>query len=104
MLPQGGGGGSVLVAVSQQGRGRLVSSKVVDRLVRIRPCLSETRRANIDTAIRALRPKAAPPLHRYGATKHSCSWTVSLGAIPPDMARPPTAAVTPSTYRRDSRN
>ncbi len=51
-----------LVAVSQQGRGRLVSSKVVDRLVRMRPWLSETRRANIDTAIRALRPKAAPPL------------------------------------------
>src|SRR5205814_4765092 len=27
-----------------------------------RPWLSETRRANIDTAIRALRPKTAPPL------------------------------------------
>ena len=35
---------------------------MVDRLVRMRPWLSETRRANIDTAIRALRPKAAPPL------------------------------------------
>ncbi|HMD66087.1 MAG TPA: hypothetical protein VKG22_05495, partial [Stellaceae bacterium] len=53
---------AALVAVSQQGRGRLVSSKVVDRLVRMRPWLSETRRANIDTAIRALRPKAAPPV------------------------------------------
>src|SRR5437588_11482297 len=53
---------AALVAVSQQGRGRLVSSKVVDRLVRMRPWLSETRRANIDTAIRALRPKTAPPL------------------------------------------
>src|SRR5207302_4656578 len=51
-----------LVAVSQQRRGGMVSSKVVDRLVRMRPWLSETRRANIDTAIRALRPKAAPPL------------------------------------------
>jgi hypothetical protein len=53
---------AALVAVSQQGRGSLVSSKVVDRLVRMRPWLSERRRANIDTAIRALRPKAAPPL------------------------------------------
>src|SRR5882757_596703 len=53
---------TALVAVSQQGRGRLVSSRVVDRLVRMRPWLSETRRADIDTAIRALRPKAAPPV------------------------------------------
>ena len=35
---------------------------MVDRLVRMRPWLSEMRRANIDTAIRALRPKAAPPV------------------------------------------
>ena len=28
----------------------------------MRPWLSETRRPNVDTAIRALRPKAAPPL------------------------------------------
>jgi hypothetical protein len=53
---------AALVAVSQQGHGPLVSSKVVDRLVRMRPWLSETRRPNVDTAIRALRPKAAPPL------------------------------------------
>jgi hypothetical protein len=53
---------AALVAVSQQGSGGLVSSKVVDRLVRMRPWFSETRRVNIDTAIRALRPKAVPPL------------------------------------------
>lgn len=60
--PHPGVASAALAAVSQQGRGRLVSSKVVDRLVRMRPWLSQTRRANIDTAIRALRPKAAPPL------------------------------------------
>jgi hypothetical protein len=47
---------AALIAVSQQGRGPLVSAKVVDRLVRMRPWLSETRRPNVDTAIRALRP------------------------------------------------
>jgi hypothetical protein len=52
---------AALVAVSQQ-RGGLVSSKVVDQLVRIRPWFSETRRTDIDSAIRALRPKAAPPI------------------------------------------
>src|SRR6266853_2332212 len=55
-------GSAALVVVSQQRRGGVVSSKVVDRLVRMRPWLSETRRADIDTAIRALRPKAAPPV------------------------------------------
>ena len=53
---------AALLAVSQQGRKGLVSSKVVDRLVRMRPWFSETRRPNIDTTIRALRPKAVPPL------------------------------------------
>jgi hypothetical protein len=53
---------AALVAVSQQGCGPLVSSKVIDRLVRMRPWLSETRRPNVDIAIRALRPRAAPPL------------------------------------------
>src|SRR3984893_17963890 len=52
---------AALVVVSQQ-RGGLVSSKVVDRLVRMRPWFSETRRTDIDTAIRALRPKAGPPV------------------------------------------
>jgi hypothetical protein len=53
---------AALVAISQQGCGALVSSKVIDRLVRMRPWLSETRRPNLDTAIRALRSRAAPPL------------------------------------------
>src|SRR5207245_7039566 len=53
---------AALAAVSQQRRGGVVSSKVVDRLVRMRPWLSEMRRADMDTAIRALRPKAAPPI------------------------------------------
>ena len=52
---------AALVVVSQQ-RGGLVSSKVVDRLVRMRPWFSETRRTDIDTAIRALRSKAPPPI------------------------------------------
>src|SRR4029077_1415612 len=52
---------AALVAVSQQ-RGGLVSSKVVYRLVRMRPWFSEARRTDSDTAIRALRPKAAPPV------------------------------------------
>src|SRR5258708_269867 len=47
---------AALVGISQQ------SSKVVDRLVRMRPWFSETRRTEIDTAIRALRPKAGPPV------------------------------------------
>ena len=53
---------AALVAVTQQARPGLVSSKTVDRLVRMRPWISEMRRANLDTAVRALRPKAAPPL------------------------------------------
>lgn len=53
---------AALVAVSQQRRGGMVSSKMVDRLVRMRPWLSEMRRADIDTAVRALRPKAASPV------------------------------------------
>src|SRR5438874_1593426 len=53
---------AALVAITQQGRAGLVSNRVVDRLVRMRPWLSETRRAKIDSAIRALRPKTAPPV------------------------------------------
>jgi hypothetical protein len=53
---------AALIAITQQARTGLVSSRVVDRLVRMRPWLSETRRANIDTAIRASRRKAGPPL------------------------------------------
>jgi len=53
---------AALMAVSQQGRRGLVSSNVVDRLVRMRAWFSETRRPTIDTTIRELRPKAALPL------------------------------------------
>jgi hypothetical protein len=53
---------AALVAITQQGRAGLVPSRVVDRLVRMRPWLSERRRANIDTAVRALRPKTASPV------------------------------------------
>src|SRR5215469_10507523 len=53
---------AALAAVSQRVRAPSVSSKAIDRLVRMRPWLSKTRRPNVDTAIRALRPKAAAPL------------------------------------------
>ena len=53
---------AALVAISQQGRAPPMSSKAINRLVRMRPWLSETHRPNIDTAIRVLRPKATPPL------------------------------------------
>jgi hypothetical protein len=53
---------AALVAISRQGRAPAVSSRAIDRLVRMRPWLSETRRPNIDTAIRVLRPKATRPL------------------------------------------
>jgi hypothetical protein len=53
---------AALVAITQEGRAGLVSNRVVDRLVRMRPWLSERRRAKIDTADRALRPKTAFPV------------------------------------------
>ena len=53
---------AALVAISRQGRASTVSSKVIDRLVRMRLWLSEARRPNIDTAIRTLRPRATLPL------------------------------------------
>jgi hypothetical protein len=52
---------AALVAVSRQRRAPSVS-KTIARLVRLRPWLSETRRPNVDIAIRALRPKAVAPL------------------------------------------
>ena len=48
--------------IAQQACSGLVPRKTLDRLVRMRPWFSEMRRPNIDTAVRALRPKAAPPL------------------------------------------
>lgn len=53
---------AALVAISRQGRASIVSSKVIDRLVRIRPWLSEARRPNIDNAVHTLRPRATLPL------------------------------------------
>lgn len=53
---------AALAALTQQARSGLVSSRTVDRLVRMRPWVSEMRRSNIDTAVRALRPKAASPV------------------------------------------
>jgi hypothetical protein len=53
---------AALVAIAQQGLAGLVSNRVVDRLVRMRPWFSERRRTKVDTAVRALRPKTAPPV------------------------------------------
>src|SRR3954470_6367925 len=52
---------AALTALAQPPRGRPVSSTMVERLVRMRPWLSEARRANLDAAVRVLRPKAAAP-------------------------------------------
>ena len=52
---------AALSALAQPPRGRPVSSTMVERLVRMRPWLSEARRADLDAAVRVLRPKAAPP-------------------------------------------
>jgi hypothetical protein len=52
---------AALVAVSRQGRAPSVS-KIIDRLVRMRPWLSAMRRPNVDNAVRALRPKAVAQL------------------------------------------
>jgi hypothetical protein len=60
--PDRAAGLAVLAAITQQARSGLVSGRTVDRLVRMRPWVSELRRANIDTAVRALRRKAAPPV------------------------------------------
>lgn len=53
---------AALVAITQHSCAGLVSNRVVDWLVRMRPWLSQTRRTNIDIAIRALRPKTASPV------------------------------------------
>jgi hypothetical protein len=60
-LPDPAVSSAALVAITQQGRAGLVSNRVVDRLVRMRPWLSEGRRAKIDSAIHALRPNTASP-------------------------------------------
>jgi hypothetical protein len=52
---------AALMALAQPPRGRPVSSAMVERLVRLRPWLPEARRADLDAAVRVLRPKAAAP-------------------------------------------
>ena len=52
---------AALTALAQPPCGRPVSSTMVERLVRMRPWLAETRRASLDAAVRVLRPKAATP-------------------------------------------
>src|SRR5215207_4462726 len=47
---------AALSALAQPPRGRPVSSAIVERLVRMRPWLSEARRADLDAAVRVLRP------------------------------------------------
>jgi hypothetical protein len=59
--PEPEAGAAVLEALAQSPRGRPVSSTMVERLVRLRPWLSEARRALLDAAVRILRPKAATP-------------------------------------------
>ncbi len=53
---------AVLDALIQNGRDRPASSVLVERLVRMRPWLPETRRPGLDAAVRTLRPKAATPI------------------------------------------
>jgi hypothetical protein len=52
---------AALEALAQPPSGRPISSTMVERLVRMRPWLSEARRANLDAAVRVLRPKATAP-------------------------------------------
>jgi hypothetical protein len=52
---------AALEALAQPPRGRPVPSAMVERLVRMRPWLSEARRGRLDAAVRVLRPKAAAP-------------------------------------------
>jgi hypothetical protein len=52
---------AALLALAQPPRGRPVSSAMVERLVRLRPWLAAARRANLDAAVRVLRPQAATP-------------------------------------------
>lgn len=54
-------GTAALRALAQPPAGHPVPGRLVERLVRLRPWLSEPRRAALDAAVRALRPKAAPP-------------------------------------------
>jgi hypothetical protein len=64
---------AALLALSRQGRASSVLSKVIDRLLRMRPWLSEGRRPNIDTAI----PRCArgpPGRYRLSDGRSARSW------------------------------
>jgi hypothetical protein len=54
-------GAAVLEALVTQARHRPVPSRLVERLVCLRPWLPPARQGKLDTAIRTLRAKAAPP-------------------------------------------
>jgi hypothetical protein len=54
-------GAAVLEALVTQARRHPVPSRLVERLVCLRPWLPPARQGKLDTAIRALRAKAAPP-------------------------------------------
>lgn len=71
---------AALVALAQPPRGRPVSSGMVERLVRMRPWLSEARRAHLDAAVRVLRPKATAPAPAPRPEIRSVMATLSDGA------------------------
>ncbi len=52
---------AVLSVLASAGRSQPVMSAAVERLVRMRPWLPEARRADLDAAVRALRPNAIAP-------------------------------------------
>jgi hypothetical protein len=92
---------AALVAITQEGRAGRESNSVVDRLVRMRPWLSERRRAKIDTAVRALRPKTASPvpLARWeirSVLASLCEWRRRAEPVRAHQARAPLCAGIPA--------
>ncbi len=71
---------AALAAVAQQGRGPGVSSITIERLVRMRPWLSEERRPSVDSAIRTLRPRAALPVSAARPETHRVLASLCDGA------------------------
>jgi hypothetical protein len=61
LSPDPAASSAALVDITQQGRAGLVADSLVDRLVRMRPWLSERRRANIYTAVRGFRGREPFP-------------------------------------------
>ena len=64
---------AALMALAQPPRGRPVSSTMVERLVRMRPWLAETRRASLDAAVRVLRRRPRHP-SRFRGRRSAASW------------------------------